>query len=327
MKKGLIILFASLFVCTHVWADDAAVQKLGPLFVMDTSTTLLNPSLFTAGAEEARDAETKTGTDPRDFGNKFMPYYRYTELENNVKTNEVTLFGLYAFTPRIAMTYEWPIFKDIDYSSVMPGPPGGIGGPFPPGGGAPPYSDLSSSGSTTGYGDLILRFFGRPEAWEWTYEGGKSSGSIMPTFETSLPTASDDVLGTDTTIVSPAITVVMDIPGEPPFGLGFFAAMNFYDFDVDKGSAGQDYERYRGRYFWMQPLSKPGPEITDGLYVLTELQPIYDFRADDFSFWVGPELGKIVREGFVVYAKPGVGVDRDKTDRKFTFETGFRYFF
>ncbi|MHC4363232.1 MAG: transporter family protein [Planctomycetota bacterium] len=286
--------------------------------------------LFCVGPASAQEVEqeVETGTDPRDFGDKFMPYYRYTELENNVKVNELTLFGLHAFSPRLAMTYEFPVFKDLDYGSVLPNPPGGIGGPFPPGDGiTPPYDDISSSGSTTGYGDLILRWFARPEDLEWSYEGGKSSMSVMPTIEVTLPTASDDVLGGDTTILSPSLTFVFDIPGDPPLGLGFFAAMNFYDFDVDKGDTGQDYERYRGRYFWMQPLSKPGPELMDGLYVLTEFQPIYDFEADDFSLWVGPEVGKIVREGLVVYAKPGVGIDRDKTDRKFTFETGIRYFF
>ena len=50
-----------------------------------------------------------TGTDPRDFKPKFMPYYRYTELESGLENNALTLFGLYAFTPRFGMTYEIPV--------------------------------------------------------------------------------------------------------------------------------------------------------------------------------------------------------------------------
>jgi hypothetical protein len=89
----------------------------------------------------------------------------------------------------------------------------------------------------------------------------------------------------------------------------------------------------------MQPLSMPAhvkdPEDTDfhffdlaGLYLLTEFQPIYDFSESDFDFWVGPELGKIVRDGYIFYAKPGFGVGNCNHcgDRKFTFEAGFRYF-
>jgi hypothetical protein len=149
----------------------------------------------------------------------------------------------------------------------------------------------------------------------------------MPGIEFNLPTASDDVLGTDTTTVGPMLTFVTDLPGGPPFGVGFLVLMNVYEIDAHKGSAGMDVERFRGRWFWMQPLSRPGPNLGDGLYVLTEFQPVYDFKTDDFDFWFGPEFGKIIKDGQIVYAKPGVGVDRDKDDRRFTLEIGYRYFF
>jgi hypothetical protein len=71
--------------------------------------------LATALAQETEDA---SGTDPRDFSSKFMPYYRYTELENDVEVNEFVLFGMLAFNPKLAFTYEWPVAKEIDYSSV-----------------------------------------------------------------------------------------------------------------------------------------------------------------------------------------------------------------
>ncbi len=125
------------------------------------------------------------------------------------------------------------------------------------------------------------------------------------------------------------LVFVIDIPGGPPFGLGFFASMNFWDFDIIKDNSTGDTNRYRGRQFWMQPLTKPGEGILTGLYMLTEFQPIYDFETDHFSFWVGPEFGKMLAPGRIVYAKPGWGIDSkaNKGDRDFSIEVGFRYFF
>lgn len=321
--KLFISVLISLWLLPAITVADNTIPSVENIFRM---------SLADVAGEEAAVEERpgstgdQTGTDPRDFSSKFMPYYRYTELDNGVKINDLTMFGMYAFTPKFAFTYEIPVYRNMDYSSVLPNPPGGIGGPIPPGGISPPFDDISSSGSTSGYGDLNLRFFYNFD-WGGDYAEEGKSWSLFPVIETMLPTASDDVLGSDTTIVSPGITFVTDLPGGPPFGLGFIAFMNFYDFDVDKGDAGQDYSRFRGRWFWMQPLSKPGPELTDGLYTLTELQPVYDFENDEFDLWMGPEFGKIIKEGHIMYVKPGWAFDPDPVDRKFTLEIGYRYFF
>jgi hypothetical protein len=302
--------------------------------------------LATALAQETEDA---TGTDPRDFSPKFMPYYRYTELENDVEVNEFVLFGMFAFSPIFAMTYEWPVAKEIDYSSndgFKQFKQSGGSGEFPPignnpgGGGGLPFDDLDSDGDVVGMGDLNLRFFYQIESLRFKFMEDQKNFSIFPVIETTLPTATEDVLGGEAWILSPGITFVFDMPFKsPPLGLGFFASMNFYDFDAIKDSSRSHTSRYRGRWFWMQPLSMPAhvkdPEDTDfhffdlaGLYMLTEFQPIYDFSESDFDFWFGPELGKIVKDGYIFYAKPGFGVGNcsDCGDRKFTFEAGFRYF-
>jgi hypothetical protein len=186
-----------------------------------------------------------------------------------------------------------------------------------------------------GIGDLGLRFFLRPQSLEFSFgENNDKNFSILPTIEFSMPTATKDVLGGESFIVSPAIVAVFDAPFDSlPFSLGFFAMMNFYDFHAWKDESRGGTSRWRGRWFWMQPLSKPTPEFslfdTSGLYVMTELQPVYDFKQDHFSFWVGPEIGKVVKPGLVFYAKPGIAVDpsKSKGDRQWTFEAGFRYFF
>ncbi len=277
-----------------------------------------------------------TGTDPRDFSSKLMPYYLYTELENGVTVNQMNLFGMHAFTPRFAMTYDISLAKQIDYSDLgafqtaTAGIPSGSGFGEVPSGGVP-FDDLDPDGDVLGMGDASLRFFLRPEQLEWSYDDGNTIGkkksiSLMPLVELLFPTATEDVLGGEAMIVSPGFVIVADLPGDAPFGLGFFAMMNFFDFDVYKDNSRESTSRWRGRWFWMQPLSKPGPRLTDGLYLLTEFQPVYDFNTSDFDFWIGPEFGKAMEWG-AIYAKPGWGIDTEPEDRDFTFEVGFRYFF
>ncbi len=84
--------------------------------------------------------------------------------------------------------------------------------------------------------------------------------------------------------------------------------MNFYFFDVFSDKDVDDTSMWVGRWFVMLPLRKPGPGFFDGIYALPEFQPIYDFETDEFSFWVGPEIGKMLSPKHVVYVKPGWGV-------------------
>ena len=39
-----------------------------------------------------------TGTDPRVFSDKWMPYYRYTELDNGLIQQDLTAFGTFGFS-------------------------------------------------------------------------------------------------------------------------------------------------------------------------------------------------------------------------------------
>ncbi|MDJ0777122.1 MAG: hypothetical protein QNJ85_04605 [Gammaproteobacteria bacterium] len=297
--------------------------------------------LLTSGTASA-DA---TGNDPRDFSSKFMPYQRYMELENDVEINSFTLFGFYAFSGRFGMTYELPLAQEIDYSDVDEFKALGSGtlppsGPNPGAPGGLPFQDLEPDGNVTGMGDLGLRFFLRPESWETTFGKNNDKGfSVMPVVEFTVPTATDDLMGGEALIASPGVVLVFDVPAEsPPLSLGFVAMMNFYDFDVFSDNDREHTSKYRGRWFWMQPLSKPafvsnpGDKSfhvfdSTGFYLLPELQPVYDFKESEFSLWFAPEIGKILREGTIVYAKPGWGIDNDEDgDREFTFELGFRYF-
>ncbi len=274
--------------------------------------------LLSASAAMAQD----TGTDPRDFKPKFMPYYRYTELENGVENDALTLFGLYAFTGKFAMTYEIPVGYKLDVTDT-PLNNGdntcGPGGSFEPGPGLPPIPIPGVQGNCqeTGIGDMNLRFM-------LATDQKLFGGDVLYALQVDLPTATQNFLGTEQVRLGPSFIWVHDIPKWPGPG-AFFAAMNFYIFDIFGDDDVENTSMYVGRWFVMLPLN-----AKHKIYALPEFQPIYDFENDHFSFWVGPEIGKMIGDDGknVVYLKPGFGVDPDAAfgDREFTFEIGWRYF-
>ena len=275
---------------------------------------------FTIPATAQEQATQETGTDPRDFAPKFMPYYRYTELENGLENQALTMFGLYAFTKKFAMTYEIPVgYKnDVTGTALNNGDNTcGPGGQFPPGEGLPPIAIPGVQGNCqeVGVGDMNLRFMVASDV-------GWLGGDWLFGAQVDLPTATQNFLGTEQVRLGPMFAYVRDIPAWP--GPGAFAAlMNFYFFDVIKDDAVDSTSMYVGRWFVMLPINEKHM-----IYLLPEFQPIYDFENSHFSFWVGPEIGKVVNKQNVIYMKPGWGADPDFTqgDRKFTFEIGWRYF-
>jgi hypothetical protein len=231
-----------------------------------------------------------------------MPYYRYTELENGLIQQDLTAFGTLRFNDRLGVFYELPLAQYRDFSDV-PGAPAGT--------------------DAIGMGDIDLKFLWRPEALEFSYgKEGKKSASVLLGTDFLLPTATDDALAGNAFLFAPIVAFVFDMPF-----YGFFAALNLYYFDVYKEDSAPKTSRYVGKWFYMQPLTKPGP-WWGGFFLLPEFQPIYDFETNDFSAWIGVELGKLLAPGRIAYIKPGWGIDNSETtDRKFTFEAGFRWFF
>jgi hypothetical protein len=243
-----------------------------------------------------------TGTDPRVFSDKWMPYYRYTELENGLIQQDMTAFGTVDFNPRVGMFFEVPLAQHRDFSDMS---------------GIPEGTDV------TGMGDMDLKFLWRPKATDFTYgKDGKMSGSFLFGTDMVLPTATDDLLGGNAFLFGPIVGIVIDMPF-----YGFFASLNIYFTDVFKDSSAPETSLYVGKWFYMQPLTPPG-EWWGGFFLLPEFQPIYDFETSEFSSWIGVELGKMLAPGKIAYIKPGWGLENsEETDRKFTIEVGFRWFF
>jgi hypothetical protein len=295
------------------------------------------PAVSAEAETAAAGEDDGTGTDPRSFSTKFMPYYRYEKLKNDLEVNSLVLFGLIRFSENVAVTYEMPVAKRIDYNSVTEFRAAKdileeSTGQLPPGNGCGGFGgvnctgvnfpDLDRDGDEVGMGDFNFRVFAKGFATTDSpaREGGQLE--LMGGFEALVPSATEDALGSGSLVLSPMAILVMDMPLH-----GFVAGMNFYDFDLWSDKSRGYTSRYRGRWFYMQPLTPPDMGALGGFYLLPEFQPVYDFRSDHFSFWVGPELGKILAPGRILYVKPGFGVDQSRKDRQFTFETGFRWFF
>ena len=132
----------------------------------------------------------------------------------------------------------------------------------------------------------------------------------MPLVEMTVPTATQDVLGGGAYILSPGAVIVFDAPIERmPFKLGFFALMNFYDFSAYRDNSRGATKRYRGRWFWMQPLAKPTDEFTSSISTVCTSCRNFSLsmilRKATFPAWIAPEFGKIPQPGHVFYVKPG----------------------
>jgi hypothetical protein len=271
-------------------------------------------SLAIAAPGRAAEEDPGAGTDPRDFAPKFMPYYRYTELENKVEIQEAVLFGLIAISPKIALTYEIPVAKNMNIKDTsafkrgeLPTLPPGLDNTF------------NGDGEATGVGDMNIRLLFRL--------GSFLGGDWLTGAQLDFPTATENEFASKQFKIGPNLTWVYDLGFWPGPG-AFFAGMNFYFFDVFGEPEKADTRLYVGRWFFMLPLVPPDKPVIGGIYLLPEMQPVYDFERDHFSFWIAPEIGKMLAPGRIIYAKPGWGIspDGDEGDRKFTFEVGVRFF-
>ena len=106
-----------------------ALMVSGPSFAQEVSEEEIERYKETKKAakeEKIEEAvqEDQTGTDPRVFNNKWMPFYRYTELENGLTQQDMTAFGTIGFSPQVGMIYELPLGQYRDFSDVPGLPPG-----------------------------------------------------------------------------------------------------------------------------------------------------------------------------------------------------------
>ena len=306
----LKIMYAGLFfIATLFLPSSIQAQEKEQDSVQIMSQEILDE--YRALKKAARVAKVKevteqdgTGNDPRAFANKWTPNYKYTKLENGLVQQDVYGSGTIAFTKNLGVMFEVPVAQYRDFSGMQGLPEG-----------APQ--------DVIGTGDVSLKFLANLRGLDFFYgEGKKKSGTIIVGTDFVLPSASHPLLAGNSFKIAPIVGVVVDMPAH-----GFFAMLNLYYFDVYKTAAAPTTNMYVGRWFYMQPLTPPG-KWWGMVYLMPEFQPVYNFETEDFSSWVGVELGKIIIPGQVAYIKPGWGISNsEQTDRASTLEFGWRYFF
>ncbi len=283
-------------------------------------------------AEKVQD----NGTNPASMGFKFMPYTRFTELENGVTSSDVlTLFAMIPLpvTPFTAITIEWPVQKTFDASAVVvdilngdldpgegiPCAPPSCGGnrPFP----ELPIETVAAGFDQSGVGDLGfrllqgLKMFGKP--------GEGMTTVLIGGFQLNTPTASAPVLGEEKWEIAPLFAHIHNFSAR-----SFLAFMHLYFFDfADKNGISElhkdsEVSFYMGRYFFQYAWTE------SGWYLLPELQVVYDDNSvDEWSAFFMPEVGKSFKAGsmgITAYVKPGWGVSPDPAERRFGVEMGIR---
>jgi hypothetical protein len=279
------------------------------------------------------DRVEENGTDPRDLTAKFMPYYRFNKIDNGLKSHEATLFGMVPIPIgkllgneeyKWGVTIEFPALKYVDASE----PIDRVGRMISRAGGVDAISEIATSKGVTspipgarprdkvwGTGDLNTRLI----APIWQGEiFGKPVG-VLTGAELWWPTASDELLGTGKWQIAPHLTAVIDLAKDKGI---FLASMNFWRTSFAGDSDRDDIELYVGRHFLNIPFGQTG------YYLLAELQTISELEDNgDWEIWIGPEVGKILAPGRILYGKPGFGIDPDANERKWSFELGYRHFF
>ncbi len=108
---------------------------------------------------EAVVQEDQTGTDPRSFSNKWMPFFRSQKLENGLKQYDLMAFGTVGFSPQVGMFYEVPLAQYRDFRDISGFPPG-------------------ADSTVIGVGDTSLKFLVNLERMRFTFgKEGEKSGS------------------------------------------------------------------------------------------------------------------------------------------------------
>ncbi|NLF30267.1 MAG: hypothetical protein GX591_05180 [Planctomycetes bacterium] len=303
-----------------------------PVLAQNDRDDSLNP-FRREGNIVGEDRESITGTDPRAFDTLIDVSYRYAEMDNDFMQQDLWLSGQVPLSNNLALTaafapLRWADFEDTPtFESRSGSLPDNLGDVPWIGGAGVEASDLDSDGDDFGIGDLkvgvIWRFDEIPnrtaDSWE---RRGDEYGDVLVTLDVWMPTASEDVLGNDAWILTSGLHWVVDTPSN-----GFVALMNYYDWSFDRDDGRPAVSRLRGQWYIMQPVTELGRDLLDGIYIQPEIQPVYDIEEEEFSFWAGGEIGKVITTGSVVYVKPGWGINPDDGERSFTIELGARFFF
>ncbi len=343
--KTLLTLFA-LVLATGVPAvagdEENNLVPVGSDPLLGSMVAMSNAMVAASLQEDGKEAEAggppggeveDNGTNPGSLGFKFMPYYRYTKLNNGIKAIDnlalFTMLPLTKISPFTAVVLEWSVGKTMDFGALaedilegiespdIPCAPPTCGGSLP----APPPEALARGFDISGYGDFRTRLLQGVKMFPGNKPG--KSTVLMLGLDVMFPIASDPILGDETLYGAPLFAHIHNLSPQT-----FFAFLHFYFFDwADKSgahpvNADKDIGFYMGRWFFQKAFN-------NGYYLLPELQVIYDNESDaGLSVMLLPEFGKSFKlgdTGMTAYIKPGWAIDGpDEAERRYSIEFGVR---
>ncbi|MDJ0777130.1 MAG: hypothetical protein QNJ85_04645 [Gammaproteobacteria bacterium] len=256
----------------------------------------------TATADEVKSA-VKTGNDPRDFAHKVTPYLRYDKRRGDIETTDYNLFFMVPFSFPGSGTPSAFTFE------------------------SPLVRDLEVGDvvDETGTADWTMRLILKPAVTDFPGENMKASHVFF--VETTVPSGEEGITS-DQTILSPGYGPI--ISNSPNW---FFAPIFFYDYSLENKSGADDVERLRGRIFYQYAWK-------NGVYVLPEVQVVWDLDDDEFTANILPEIGYVYKRppklesslrpteppGGAWYLKGGPGVNNDNDgDLDWRLEIGHRF--
>ncbi len=246
-------------------------------------------------------SSVKTGNDPRDFSHKITPYYRF-DSRNGVDQQTANLFFMIPFTFPGTTIPSAVTFESPLYT----------------------WNDNDFAPNADGIADWTFRLIMKPFTTGFI---GNTRASHVFFLEATVPSGAAGVTG-DQTILSPGYGPI--ISNSPNW---FFAPIFFYDTAINNDSMADDVDRLRARIFFQYAWP-------NGVYVLPELQLVYDFNRDEFTGNFLPEIGWVydkppkledgyrpsARPGKAIYIKGGPGFSNsDPGDLDWRVEVGHRF--
>ena len=284
-----------------------------------------------AGEEAPEDS---SGTDPSVLGYKFMPYYRFMEVDTGQKAEDpenpdapspigssgiqdhrfITLFGMIPLNKSrsFAMAYEWPMIFSRNLPPNFQGAP-----PVPPGfpSGIPP----SEGAVVTGFNDVLLRFVYIAKSWRGRRANGTpKSFTVGFGSDFVFPFATDPRIGSEKYQMAPMGLFVWK-----PLPFFFVANLYFHYFSYASTNEGED--RPDIHFGFMRTFLNFS--FKNGTYFLPEFQTMLDYKNDNVWVMMMPEVGAVIRPGLIVYVKPGVGLFHEVGEPRWSAEVGMRIFF
>ncbi len=243
---------------------------------------VVHPSAYTSD---------KTGTNPLNFQRTFQLTNEYDAVTSNAEVNFTRFRYTEAFRPDFSLRLEVPL---VYAHATIAG--NSATGDDDGSGSTSPSDEIDAS--RFGLGDVVLKASYVPFA--------DHRRGILFAAELAAPTASDDVLGTEKWVISPAVTYAIFLPKMMIFAPTYKHSLSFAG-DGDRN----DINKGTFDFYLVKKFDKGRQWINiDPTYLL-------DFENDQYSggtlrVTYGRLLGKMSGAVISGYVKPGVGVGSDR---------------